>query len=296
MAQVKAMTVLSRRLPRKKKKRKKKKLPRDGSSCGRARRRHRQWHVAGRLGGLVRLHAVFPSFFGRPEWPGFLGGMDEKDSYDMAAPVVESGSGMCYAAGCVAPRVLLPSVVDKPRCSIMAVMDQKDSALVVNHGSGTCLVCFPGVPAPRAVFFPPVVRPKMFDIMACMNQRDIYVAWCLWFQQQKTVDSPQLQFFVGRRFSCHGAEAVSHGLAVQQTIEILLLILNTVIDVPVVQVVQVPSCMAFTCSEFACGVQDHGRFWKITSGWIPYSAPVGDAEACPMVQTVCRTTRITVLL
>ena len=45
--------------------------------------------------------------------------------------------------------------------------------------------------------------------------------------------------FVGRRFSCHGAEAVSHGLAVQQTIEILLLILNTVIDVPVVQVVQV---------------------------------------------------------
>ena len=69
--------------------------------------------------------------------------------------------------------------------------------------------------------------------------------------------------------------AVSHGLAVQQTIEILLLILNTVIDVPVVQVVQVPSYMAFTCSEFACGVQDYGRFWKITSGWIPYSAPVG---------------------
>ena len=79
----------------------------------------------------------------------------------------------------------------------------------------------------------------------------------------------------GRRYSCRGAEAVSHGLAVQQTIEILLLILNTVIDVPVAQVVQVASYLAVTCSEFACGVQDCGRFWKITSGWIPYSAPVG---------------------
>ena len=198
MAQVKAMTVLSRRLPRKRKKRKKKKLPRDGSSCGRARRRHRQWHVPGRIGGLVRLHAVFPSFFGRNEWPGFLGGMDEKDSYAMAAPVVEPGSGMCYAgiAGCVAPRVLLPSVVDRPRCSIMAVMDQKDSALVVNHGSGTCLVCFPGVPAPRAqdarhhglyepeghlcgmVLVVPTAENCEFYTVAVFRRSSIFLSWC----------------------------------------------------------------------------------------------------------------------
>ena len=108
----------------------------------------------------------------------------------------------------------------------------------------------------------------------------------------------------GRRYFCRGAEGVSHGLAVQQTTEILLLILNTVIDVPVAQVVQVPSYMAVTCTEFACGVPDYGRFSNIISGWLPYSANTGymftsvyggrallpcrDAEACPMVQIVCR--------
>ena len=57
----------------------------------------------------------------------------------------------------------------------------------------------------------------MLDIVAGLNQRDIYVAWCLWFRLQNTVDIPQLQFFVGRRFSCRGAEADSHGVTVQQT-------------------------------------------------------------------------------
>ena len=38
------------------------------------------------------------------------------------------------------------------------------------------------------------------------------------FRLQKTVESPQLLFIAGRRISCRGAEADSHGLAVQQTI------------------------------------------------------------------------------
>ena len=38
-------------------------------------------------------------------------------------------------------------------------------------------------------------QAEMLDNMAGMNQRDIYVAWCLWFRLQKTVDFPQLQFF-----------------------------------------------------------------------------------------------------
>ena len=101
------------------------------------------------------------------------------------------------------------------------------------------------------------------------------VTGALWFRLQKTAEFPQLQFMMLVDFSCRGAEAVSHGLAVQRTIEILLLVLNTAIDVPVAQVVQVPLCMAVTCSEFACGVQDYGLFWKMTSGWIPYPAPVG---------------------
>ena len=166
----------------------------------------------------------------------------------------------------------------------MADMDQKDSALVVNHGSGMCLLGFPGVPAPRAVFFPPVVRPMMLDIMAGMNQKDScleeyrkigfywemtsYVSifsslvrqWILicvslqrpglWFRLQKTVDFPQLQFFVGRRFSCHGAEADSHGLAVQQTIVILQLqFMNKVIDVPGMQVAKVLPVVAPVCND-----------------------------------------------
>ena len=52
MAQVRAMTVLSRRLPRKRKKKRKRKLPCSSShsSLGRARRRLRQWHA--RYAGL----------------------------------------------------------------------------------------------------------------------------------------------------------------------------------------------------------------------------------------------------
>ena len=72
-----------------------------------------------------------------------------------------------------------------------------------------------------------------------------------------------------RRYPCRGAEAVSYGLAVQQTIEILVLNLNTVIDVPVAQVVQVPSYSAVTCSVFAFRVQDSGLFWVMTSGNVP---------------------------
>ena len=51
---------------RRRKKRKKRKLPR----CGRARRRHRQWHVPGWFSGFGASHAVFPSSVGRPELSG----------------------------------------------------------------------------------------------------------------------------------------------------------------------------------------------------------------------------------
>ena len=60
---------------------------------------------------------------------------------------------LCGLAGYDAPRVVFSSGVARPRMlCIMAVMDQKDSALVVNHGSGMCSVGFPGDSAPRAVF------------------------------------------------------------------------------------------------------------------------------------------------
>ena len=33
-----------------------------------------------------------------------------------------------------------------------------------------------------------------------------------------------------------------------------------------------PAYMAVTCSEFACGVQDYGFFWEMTSGGAVFSA------------------------
>ena len=59
---------------------------------------------------------------------------------------------------------------------------------------------------------------------------------------QKTVEIPQLPFFDKVvQISCRVAEADSHGLAVQQTVVIpQLQFLTEVIDVPVVQVVQLP--------------------------------------------------------
>ena len=36
-----------------------------------------------------------------------------------------------------------------------------------------------------------------------------------------------------------------------------------------------PLYLTVTCSAFAGGVQDYGRFWKMTSRWIPCPAPVG---------------------
>ena len=68
---------------RKKKKRRKRRLPRTSSHStrGRARRRHRPWHVPGWYSGFGASRAVFPSFVGRPELPGIVVGMEEKDSY-----------------------------------------------------------------------------------------------------------------------------------------------------------------------------------------------------------------------
>ena len=118
------------KLTKRRKKRKKKKLPRGRFSRGLACRRHRQW--------------VAPSwFFGRPELPGIMVGMDVKDS-------------LCYA-GYATPRVTFPSVFVRPRMlCIMAGMDQKVS---VFYGSGICMAGIAG--NVLRVVFPTVdVRPR----------------------------------------------------------------------------------------------------------------------------------------
>ena len=86
----------------------------------------------------------------------------------------------------------------------------------------------------------------MLGILAGMDQEDSYVArfwrtWCLWFRLPKTVDFPQLQSIkvVDISFVVHRPIPM-----VLLTIETPQLRMDTVVDVPLLQVVQsfFPSC------------------------------------------------------
>ena len=100
--------------------------------------------------------------------------MDEKDSCAAAALVVDSGSGMCYAgtAGCVTPRVLLPSVVDRPempRHHGRYVPEGQVHARLY-HGSGMLHL------ASCSILL--MTGPRCSDIMAGTDQKNSYVgAW-----------------------------------------------------------------------------------------------------------------------
>ena len=50
-----------------------------------------------------------------------------------------------------------------------------------------------------------------WTVDACLRQ----VTEALWFRLQKILEFPQLQFMIVVDFSCRGADADSHGLAVQ---------------------------------------------------------------------------------
>ena len=149
------------------KKRSKKKLPKTSSSrssCGRARRRQRQWFVSRWLRWFSSSRAVSPSFDGKLMLSSIMGAMDEKDTYAVAAPVVDSGGGMCYAgfAGCGSPRGMFPSVVVRPKMVyIMAGMTRRQYFAGMVRSPST-----PAVACARLVFtlrdmFPYVVgRPR----------------------------------------------------------------------------------------------------------------------------------------
>ena len=172
--------------------------------------------------------SVFPLVVDRPEMPCIMAGVYQMDSSSL---VVVCGSGMCNAG--------------------LAGYDWRRQALDALHhgrygkegltlrglssipGSGMCRAGFTGYSAPRAVFSrPPVVRPRCSASWAVWT-----VSWCPWFRLQQTVESLQLQSLVVVDISCRGAEADSHGLAVQQTTVLFLLqFLDKVIDGPVVRV------------------------------------------------------------
>ena len=141
-----------KRKRKKRRKRRKRRAPRTSSrsSCGRARRRQRQWHArSAGLPGDVLLRAVFPEMlavvFG-PEMLGIMAVLYQKDSTTL---VVNHGSGMCRVGftGHDPPRVMFPSGVARPKMlRILAGMDQKDRC------SGIYMAGIACDNAPRAVF------------------------------------------------------------------------------------------------------------------------------------------------
>ena len=131
---------------------------------------------------------------------------------------------------------------------------------------------------------------ELFRILAlCLVRQWIHIYVCLqrpgmWFRQQKTAENPQLQFIDGRRFSCYGAQADSHGLAVQETMVFpRLQFLNEVIEVPGMQFVQVRRCVQRQVPSTAA-VHQQGRL-----------LPFRGAEAYPHDQAVQGTIEIPLL-
>ena len=137
---------------RKGKKKRKRRTPRTSSysSRGRGHRRLRQWYVHGWFCCFGTLHAVLPSFVGRPQLLGIMDDMDQNGS-SLRALVFDSGSGIFRCGFCwVFLALLFLCVAVKPKMlRIMAGMAQKDS-----HAAGVAgiLAGFARYAAPRAVF------------------------------------------------------------------------------------------------------------------------------------------------
>ena len=145
---------------RKRKKRRKRRTPRTSSrsSCGRSRRRQRQW-LACNAGfpGDVPLRAVFPSVVVWPEMRGIMAGMDQMDS---GALIVDSGSIVCNARFAGSSQLFVfPLFVGRPA-----------GRSVWTRCTFTQLDCFTGDDAPRAVLPFIVVVFMMFGIMAGTGQ------------------------------------------------------------------------------------------------------------------------------
>ena len=169
---------------KKKKKRRKKKTPETSSSrssCGRARRRHRQWFVPRWLRWFSSSQAVSPSFDGKLMLSGIMGALDEQDIYAVAAPVVDSGGGICNAgiAGCGSPRGTFLSFVVRPKMVyIMSGTTRRTvfcghGTLSVDSGSGMCKACFACFYTSRCVPFRGW-QAQMLGILAGMNEEDCF--------------------------------------------------------------------------------------------------------------------------
>ena len=151
-----------------------------------------------------------------------------------------------------------------------------------------------------------VFTPKMLGIMAGMTQvdscieeyREIGLFWemtplfpysALWFDSGyifRSVFSGLVYGFDCRKLltfrSCSSSLVVEFPVVVQRpfpmTTETPQLLLNTVIDAPVAQVVQVRTSSVapciweslVRCSVFAFGVQEYGYFWEVSVCYTPW--------------------------
>ena len=130
------------------------------------------------------------------------------------------------------------------------------AASVGDNGSGMCMAGFTSV-APRAVFLPSVVRPKMLDTLAGMNQKDSYqwpvlgsYCWCRCFRAV-------FRFVVGRPV-LPGMHILDHSVRCPQSNGRFPgpdsaeggAVLEQVILIPVVVQRQVPELVRTVCSSW----------------------------------------------
>ena len=241
---------------RRRKKRKKKKLPKS-SFC--TRRRHRQWHVPGWLVGYDAVLAVFP-----------VVSLQAHDAlhHGRYGPEGQWRAHRRFLAVLCARLVLL--VLRLAVCSLWLSAGPRAGPNGPEAHLRSWLVLLVTLHLALCFRFP-VVRPKMLDITAGMTRgvQDIGFCWEMtsyvsvfgsllrqwihiyvslqrpgvWFRTAENFGNPHFQFIDSCGISCRGAEADSRGLAVQQTIVLLLLqYIDKVIDVFVQVQLVVRSC------------------------------------------------------
>ena len=183
--------------------------------------------------GCDAPRAVFSSVVARPEMLGVMVGMDQKDSIPRDGGYARRRLLQWHVHGWFSwyfsPRNGFLSVVGKPKkLGIMAGMNQKDRYVARCRRLPCC-----GTEANQhGLRDSPVAVHLVVDVPGVQFQLVLQVVDMpagvqrlvpLWFRVENTAEAPQLQF-EGHQHPCHGAEADSHRLAVQKTIETPLLV------------------------------------------------------------------------
>ena len=241
------------------------------------------WAVA--FAGLVLLVAPRPVFFPvvvyRPEMLCIMSDMDQKDSFALF-----SGSCMFKVGftGDSAPHAVFFPPVVRPDARHHGrygpeghLCSEVVAVLASDYGSGMFLLVLLE-DAVRAVITSLSAGPPpggQLGGMAGFAGDDAFCAMFLFFLRPRCIHlgryGPEGQLHGASLLWCSGLFPWS---SLQKTIEILLFLLNTVVDVPVAQTMQVPLYLAVTCTVFGVrlGVPDYGFSLEILREICMYSA------------------------